>query len=61
VSTEVVQDQPVRTLLSHTDTAQLIVVGNRGRGGFTSMLLGSTSTALLYSARCPLLIARGPR
>ena len=61
VSTVIVQDQPVRTLLSHTDTAQLMVVGNRGRGGFTSMLLGSTSTALLHSARCPLLIVRGPR
>ncbi|MGZ4518145.1 MAG: universal stress protein [Mycobacteriaceae bacterium] len=54
----VVQDRPLRHLLSYTDTAQLLVVGSHGRGGFTSMLLGSTSTALLHVAECPLLIVR---
>jgi nucleotide-binding universal stress UspA family protein len=58
VSAVVVQDRPVRNLLSYTDTAALLVVGSRGRGGFASMLLGSTSTALLHSAECPLMIVR---
>jgi nucleotide-binding universal stress UspA family protein len=35
-------------------------VGSHGRGGFTNMLLGSTSTALLHTAQCPLLIVRNP-
>jgi len=59
VSKVVVEDRPVRNLLSYTETAQLLVVGSRGRGGFASMLLGSTSTALLHVAECPLLIVRG--
>lgn len=61
VSRVVVQDQPVHHLHWYANTAQLMVVGSRGRGGFASMLLGSTSTALLHSVRCPLMIVRGPR
>ena len=60
VRTVIVQDRPLRHLQSYADTAQLLVVGSRGRGGFTDMLLGSTSTALLYTAQCPLLIVRSP-
>ncbi|MGZ4559090.1 MAG: universal stress protein, partial [Mycobacteriaceae bacterium] len=56
----VVQDKPAHHLLSYADTASLLVVGSHGRGGFTGMLLGSTSTALLHVTKCPLLIVRGP-
>lgn len=52
------QDRPVRCLLEQAADAQLLVVGSRGRGGFTGMLLGSTSQALVYHAPCPLLVAR---
>ncbi|MBO0840606.1 MAG: universal stress protein, partial [Sciscionella sp.] len=55
------RDRPVRALLQFTDDAQLVVVGSRGRGGFTGMLLGSTSRALAYHCPCPLLIARPQR
>ncbi|MGO4201924.1 universal stress protein [Rhodococcus sp. TAF43] len=54
----VVQDRPVRNLLMRGNGARLIVVGNRGRGGFESMTLGSTSTALLHTVTCPLLVVR---
>ncbi|MEC3918704.1 universal stress protein [Nocardia sp. CDC160] len=53
-----VMDRPVRALLDESDNAQLLVLGSRGRGGFTGMLLGSTSNALLHSADCPTLIVR---
>jgi nucleotide-binding universal stress UspA family protein len=52
------RDRPVRHLLEQSSGAQLLVVGSRGRGGFTGMLLGSTSQALIHHAPCPLLVAR---
>ncbi|MGC0362671.1 nucleotide-binding universal stress UspA family protein [Rhodococcus sp. 27YEA15] len=54
----VARDRPVRVLGTYSETAQLIVVGSRGRGGFTGMLLGSTSRALLHTADCPVLVVR---
>lgn len=54
----VAQDRPVRCLLAHAEDAQLLVVGSRGRGGFTGMLDGSTSQALMYHTPCPLLVVR---
>lgn len=52
------RDRPVRSLLKHADDAGLLVVGSRGRGGFSGMLIGSTSNALVHTAPCPLLIVR---
>lgn len=54
----VVRHEVVKTLLEYSRRAQLVVVGSRGLGGFASMLLGSTSRALLHSVSCPLLIVR---
>lgn len=52
-------DNPVRSLLTESDNAQLVMVGSHGRGGFADMLLGSTSTALLHSVECPITVVRG--
>ena len=38
------------------ENADLIVTGRRGRGGFTELLLGSTSHALAHHAGRPLVI-----
>lgn len=54
----VTRDRPVHHLLEHAAQAQLLVVGSRGRGGISGMLLGSTSQALIYHSPCPLLVVR---
>ncbi|MEU5519956.1 universal stress protein [Streptomyces sp. NPDC047860] len=45
-------------LLEASRESQLVVTGTRGHGGFTGMLLGSVSQALLYHADCPVTVVR---
>ncbi|MFJ4819653.1 universal stress protein [Streptomyces sp. NPDC088801] len=40
--------------------AQLLVLGSRGRGGFASLLLGSTSMATARDAECPVVVVPRP-
>jgi nucleotide-binding universal stress UspA family protein len=47
------------TLVTVAKDALMIVVGSRGRGGLTGMLLGSVSAKVAAEATCPALIVHG--
>jgi nucleotide-binding universal stress UspA family protein len=49
---------PTQVLLHAADGASLLVVGSRGRNGFTGMLLGSVSQQCAEHAPCPVVVAR---
>ncbi|GAA3220091.1 universal stress protein [Dactylosporangium siamense] len=49
-----------KVLIGVSHTAQLLVVGSRGHGGFTGLLLGSVGQQLMHYAECPVLIAHAP-
>ncbi|HEX6360347.1 universal stress protein [Actinophytocola sp.] len=58
VERDVVRDRPTRALRRCAQTARLVVVGRRGRGGFRDLVLGSTSQQLLHHAICPVAVVR---
>ena len=53
-----VHRHPVAALLAESRDARLVVVGNRGRGGFRGLLLGSVGMDLVREATCPVAIVR---
>ncbi|MEU1205222.1 universal stress protein [Nocardia sp. NPDC005825] len=56
VTREVCLAGPADRLRELSKTAQLVVVGNRGRGGFVGLLLGSTAHSLVQRAHCPVMV-----
>jgi nucleotide-binding universal stress UspA family protein len=47
-------------LIMESHGADLLVVGSRGHGGFTSMLLGSVSMHCAMHASCPVTVVHSP-
>ena len=54
----VAQGDATDALLDACEGADLLVVGNRGRGSFTQALLGSTSGKVSDRAPCPVVVVR---
>jgi len=52
---EVILGHPVEELAKASEHALAVVVGRRGRGGFTGMRLGSVPHGLLHRAHCPVV------
>ena len=48
----------VPTLVDISETADMVVVGNRGRGAVSRLLLGSVTSGLVHRAHCPVAVIR---
>lgn len=62
VTTRVLVGRPATVLVAHAreTSADLLVMGSRGRGPIATMVLGSVSAEVAVDAPCPVLVARRP-
>jgi nucleotide-binding universal stress UspA family protein len=60
VTRQVVPGEPWRVLVDRAEHADLLVVGTRGRGGFTGLLLGSVSRRCAERSACPVVVVPTP-
>jgi nucleotide-binding universal stress UspA family protein len=58
VTEHLVDERPVPALLEASRGAQLLVLGSRGRGAFTGLVLGSVSHSAVRGADCPVAVIR---
>ncbi len=58
MTTSVIQGHPAPVLVDASKDADLLVVGSRGHGAFTGMLLGSVSEHCVSHAHCPVVVLR---
>ena len=58
IRSRVVEGNPSPVLTEASKSASMLVVGSRGHGEFTGMLLGSVSEYCATHARCPVLVFR---
>jgi nucleotide-binding universal stress UspA family protein len=58
IRAETTEGAPARAVPAVAAGHSLVVVGSRGRGGFTGLLLGSVSHAVIRGAVCPVVVVR---
>ncbi|MGN6792681.1 MAG: universal stress protein [Streptosporangiaceae bacterium] len=58
VDRKVVYGHPAQALIDESRNADLLVVGSKGHGGFTGMMLGSISTHCVTHALCPVTVVK---
>jgi nucleotide-binding universal stress UspA family protein len=55
------QGDAAPVLIDESKRAQILVVGSRGHGGFTGLLLGSVGQQCASHGHCPVVIVHPPR
>lgn len=60
VTTELISGGAAEQLVGRSASAQLVVLGSRGLGGFTGLLVGSIAVAVTTHAHCPTVVVREP-
>ncbi len=52
---------PAKALIDTSVSAELMVVGSRGGGGFGSLFLGSVASQVVHHAKCPVVVVPAGR
>lgn len=60
VTVRAVSGLPAQELVRASSDADLLVVGSRGGGGFSRLLLGSVSSEVVRHAACPVVVIPAP-
>ncbi len=60
VHTQLIEGLARSVLIEASKEADLLVVGRRGHGGFSGLLLGSVISACVAYAHCPVLVVHRP-
>jgi nucleotide-binding universal stress UspA family protein len=61
VIVSVVTGDATEELVKASQDADMLVVGTRGSGGFTRLLMGSVSSQVTHHAACPVVVVPAPR